>query len=156
VGFYVADAALSLWKSMRNHSVGAMIFTGIWLIGAIVLYRAFVSSVTPKRAWTNDTSLATAQKIYDSIPKTAYVLDLDGLMLYTPDPYYACCVPFGQFAQFLSRPLPPLSSVLETTQTRFIYQGELRRVSTLPGQDQLYIATHFVPWEGGDQLLIRR
>lgn len=156
VSFYVADATLTLWKTMRKHPIGVLVFAGVWVIGAAFLYRTFLSVVIPKRTWTNDMSLSTAQTIYTMIPADEFVLDLDGLMLYNPDPYYACCVPFGQFAQFLSRPLPTLTSTLEETQTKYIYQGELKRVSTLDPLDQMYIAEHFTAWEGGDQLLIRR
>jgi len=155
ISIFAADALNSVWQKVRKQPVGSVLFAGAWVIGAIFLYRTFLTVVVPKRTWTNDASLAMARTIYAMIPGDAYVLDLDGLMLYTPDPYDACCIPFGQFARFLSRPLPSLSATLEETQVKYIYQGELRRVSTLEPQDQAYIAAHFVPWEGGDQLLIR-
>jgi hypothetical protein len=156
VSFFAADAVCSIWYSMRKSKVGRIAFTAGWVIAGLILYRTFIATVTPKRIWTNDMTLSKAQKIWDMIPTSEYVLDLDGLMFYYPDPYYACCVPFGQFAQFLTRPLPSLAATLEESQTKYIYQGGLKRISTLEPADQAYIAAHYRPVDTDGDLFVRK
>ena len=76
-------------------------------------------------------------------------------MLYNPDPYYACCIPFGQSAEFLSRPLPDLPKALEDTDTKYIAQGGLYRVNTLPYPWQQYIYGKYKPFNGDNTFLVR-
>ncbi len=151
VAWYVADGVGMIWKK-----VGGIAFAAAFLVAAFYLFDTSESVNRPKLGWTNNEAIAFLKNLYTTIPKTEYILDLDGRTLYYPDPYYACCIPFGQFAPFLSRQLPSLAAVLEKTQTRYIYQGQLERVKTLLPEDQEYILSRYKQLVNGDpQLLIR-
>ena len=84
-------------------------------------------------------------ELYKTIPQTEYILDLDGRTLYYPNPYYVCCLPFGQHEPFLSRPLPSLVDALERTKTGYVYEGELKRIQTLSPVNQAYIYRNYTP-----------
>lgn len=62
--------------------------------------------------------------------------------------------PTGQMAPYVSRPFPFLIPALEETETKYIYQGEAKRVHTLTSTDQEYIYTHYTPVLN-DVLLVR-
>ncbi len=160
VAWYVADGAFMMWEKIRNTNIfaTAIIFVIVILGGGLVgvMVGAFVQVNRPKLAWTNAKDLADLEKLYSLIPRNEYVLDLDGRTLYYPSPYPVCCLPFGQFAPFLSRKLPSLSAALEQTKTKYISEGTLKRTSTLLPQDQAYIRDHYQPSPVIEGLLVRK
>ena len=151
VAFYVADGILALYRKTPF-----TVFVFMFLLLSVYLFQTNDRINRPKLGWTNKEAIAYLEKLYTTVPKTEYILDLDGRTLYYPDPYYACCIPFGQFAPFLSQPLPSLADSLEKTKTKYIYQGQLKRVTTLLPGDQTYIAGHYEPVYGDEQLLVRK
>lgn len=156
VSFYAADAVLLVWQRMRKNRGGqAAFFVGFVLL-LFFLLDVFLSTNRPKLAWDNRQMLRDMQTIWQIIPKDSYVLDLDGRTLYFRDPYYACCLPFGQYEPYLSRPLPSLGEALERTNTQYVYEGQLGRVKTLSQKDQTYINAHFQKDPRVAGLLIRQ
>jgi len=156
VALFAADAALYLWNwSGKNRlSRGAMI--GLLLILIIWLPQVYISVNAPKLSWTNAEDKRLLVYALSTISKDAYVLDLVGSTIYFKDPYVVCCVPFGQWEPYLSRPLPNLPEALSRTHTKYIYQGKLDRVTTLQRDDRAYIFTHYIPANGNSSLLIRK
>jgi hypothetical protein len=155
VGFYMADFCLAIYHWVGGWKWGKAVYAGVYLFGAILLVNIFIEGNRVKQFWTNNQPLADIQAIYKKVPFTEPVLDLDGRMLYNPDPYYACCIPFGQFAGFLSRPLPNLPDYLAKNNVKYINQGELERVKTLPNDWQSYIFSHYRSDNGNKAFLIR-
>jgi hypothetical protein len=145
-----------MYGKFRQSAVGIMVFIVVMGIVYVGGYRTFRLVNDRKFGWTNQETYTELDRIFAVIPRDAYVLDLDGRTMYYRDPYYACCIPFGQSSQFLSRPLPSLIDALERTKTEYVYQGQLERVNTLPEQDRIYIQTHFIPSAIGKTLLVRR
>jgi hypothetical protein len=155
VAWYAADLIVSVFNKFGKIRYGQMIFAGVFVIGSVFFYQIFIEVNGVKQLWTNTKPLTDIAAIYQRIPVKEPVLDLDGRMLYNPDPYYACCIPFGQFAEFLSRPLPDLPQVLENGKIKYINQGELQRVNTLPWAWQQYIYAHYHSDGGNNAFLIR-
>jgi hypothetical protein len=156
VGYYCADFVVSVWNKTEKRPIFQYLFAGAFLVGAIFLCQTFIQGNETKFGWTNRQDIEKLKKLYVTIPQGEYILDLDGKMLYGKDPYYACCIPFGQFAEFLSRPLPSLPDTLEKTGTKYINQGGLERITTLPWADQQYIQSTFVPLNGDKTVLVRK
>lgn len=147
VAWYVADFVNIIWKKAGI----------IYLFGLIGLVFVFVRVNGPKVAWDNKESLATIENIQKTIPTSEYLLDLDGRTLYYQDPYYICCLPFGEFTRFMSKQPPSLLEALEKTKTNYIFQGQLERTKTLLQEDQAYIQRYFLPIAPGNpQLLVRK
>ncbi len=157
VALFAADSICSLWNAVPNHRLWRASVGGIGIILIIWLGRIFIEVNTPKLSWTNAEDTRVVSESLRIIPEDSDVFDLVGATIYFKDPYYVCCVPFGQWEPYLSRPLPNLSEALERTQTLYIYQGKLGRVTSLSVGDQEYIASHFVPSrEMGEDMLVRR
>lgn len=156
VAWYTADGINSLWQLMRKKTVTMVIFAGLCMFSLGWLISVFQRVQTPKFALNNREALEALERIFATIPQREYVFDLDGRILYYPDPYYVCCLPFGQFEPFLSQPLPSLSQSLEQQQVRFVYEGPLQRVNTLPSADSAYIHAKYVPHPTIPYLWVRR
>lgn len=155
IGWYAADGLGIIWNYTAKKLWGASVYVGLFLILAIYLYQTFISVNAVKLGWDNAKALADITALYQKIPLSEPILDLDGRMLFHPDAYFACCVPFGQSEEFISHPLPSLPSALEQTNTKYINQGELKRVNTLPWNDQQYIYAHFHTLNGNEAILVR-
>ncbi|OGG35924.1 hypothetical protein A2363_01645 [Candidatus Gottesmanbacteria bacterium RIFOXYB1_FULL_47_11] len=156
IAWYVADGIYAIWHLVHRTTVGTALFGALYIVGLgyLAYVNRFVYTTRHVLPITNTTN--TVQTMWEKIPTTEYVFDLEGITLYYPDPYYACCTPFGQTQQYLSRPLPNLSETLARTHTKYVYQGESRRIKTLPLYDQAYIVKYFEPWEGHPELLVRK
>jgi len=155
VSFYAADA-LFIARNMLSRVRGGFALGAAGLLVLIYgMWSITVSVTTPKFSLTNREDIGILERAMRTIPKNAYVLDLVGSTLYFKDPYYVCCVPFGQWEPYLSRELPDLASALEATGTQYVYQGRLERVATLSLRDKTYIRTHFSQLSGDSSLLVR-
>ncbi len=155
VAFYAADMIDITWKYFTRLRNGGAVFTVGFIVLVYVVMRVSGQVNGLKFRLTNREDIAILERMLVTIPKDAYVLDLVGSTIYFKDPYPVCCVPFGQWEPYLSRPLPGLAGRLETTGTRYVYQGRLGRLTTLPESDQAYIRAHFSPLAGDSGLLVR-
>ena len=155
VAFYAADAIVLLWQKVHKNNLGQKVFFVGFIAMIVGMFIVYTSVNSPKLAWTNTETLSDMRALWKYIPKDAYVLDLDGRTLYFKDPYYVCCLPFGQYEQYLSRPLPSLPHALEDKNVLYIYEGQLGRVNTLSAADQAYIRAHYQPDVAIPGLLLR-
>ncbi len=156
VAFYVADAVDLLWKIASQNDVAKTVFAVCFFALLPIFSMVYQSVHSPKLQLTNREDITILERAIATIPEHAYVLDLVGATIYFTDPYYVCCVPFGQWEPYVTKPLPNLGEALIATHTQYIYQGRLRRVQTLSQVDQAYISTHFVPLDGDPSMLVRR
>ncbi len=157
VAFYAADAVDMVWKKVLGSNIfAAASFLTLFIIGLGGLWRVFVAVNTPKLSWTNADTIRDLKILYRTIPKSEYILDLTGQTIYYRQPYIACCIHFGQSAPYLSHPLPNLSEALEKTNTKYIFEGDLKRTNTLLSADQAYIAAHYLPHPVIAGLLLRK
>lgn len=155
IAYFLVDGIVSIWNRVKQWESGRVGFSVAFIAIALLLFMLNSNSVTPKLAWTNTDVLKELAYIFKTIPFDQPILDLDGRTLYYPDPYIACCLPFGQSAPYLSKPLPSLSQTLESSKTKYIYQGELKRVTTLVSEDQDYISKHYKNWDSEWKMLVR-
>jgi hypothetical protein len=78
------------------------------------------------------------------IPKDEYVLDMVGVAYMYKDPYYICCIPYGQYIEAFRFAVPSLSDALEKTQTKYVYLQTEGRLSVMTYPDQRYIKEHYI------------
>jgi len=155
VAFYSADLVFIVWNNLIQKWTGVLcgFILGCGLV--YFLYSGFQQVYNIKFFWTNIPDITMASEIHRVIPENSYVFDLVGLTMSYPQPYYVSCLPVGQFARYLTMPLPSLSEALERTGTDFIYQGPSKRAATLLPEDQQYLQEHFTLVFNGD-LLVRK
>lgn len=150
VAWFTGDWVYILWQFFRKSAVGIIEFFILSLAGLFILHGAFASVYAQKINWTNAQDLDNLTKLLSAIPRSEYVLDLEGRTTYYRDPYYVCCLPFGQFGPFLTRPLPSLSQALEKTKTKYIYQANFDRIGALLPEDQIFIRKHYTASGSGE------
>lgn len=142
VAFYAADGIVALLSRMKLFSVLGV--AGIVGIGIMVNKELNAR----KMLWTNTAQLQEYVRLHQTIPNDAVVVDMEGKLLTWKHGYYVCCLAWGQFGQFLSRPLPNFIESLERNNVTYIYQGDNEKFSTLPQSDLSYIQDRYVPLEG--------
>lgn len=145
VPLLLADGIGHVWKKVGTYSVTLGMVTALLILGLWGAMQTFRAVTLPKFVWTNAPHLGKMKMIFSAIPMDEYVLDLEGRTTYYRDPYYICCLPFGQFAPYLSRPLPSLSAALQKTKTKYIYQAELPRIENLLLDDIAFIKRYYTP-----------
>jgi hypothetical protein len=156
VAFYAADALHSIRTFLERWEIGRVGFVLTFIVLGFTLLGLNTNGIRQKLTWTNTQTFDELNALYKTIPFTEPILDLDGRTLYYPDPYIACCLPFGQSARYLSHPLPSLAQTLESAKTKYIYQGELKRVGTLLPEDQSYISENYTNRDPDGKMLVRK
>lgn len=151
VSYFVADGINEIYKHSKP-----LLFALFYIPGIVYLLYISYFVVTTRWVLPMNSTFSVVTDMWKTIPKNEYVFDLEGITLYYPDPYYVCCLPFGQTQQYLSRPFPNLIASLEETHTKYIYQGGSLRINTLSLADQAYITEHYQPWNGHKELLVRK
>lgn len=143
VAFYAADAIDEVWQRIVQSPIS--LFIGV--IGFFVLFSLLVRGYNnvndAKFTLTNTYEKKSLQTMLATIPRNEYVFDLVGLSLYYPQPYYVSCLMVGQFSGYISMKLPSIAQALVQTKTKYIYQGNQRRIMTLLPEDQAYINERF-------------
>lgn len=147
VSLYAADGLLALYNGVQRWRWGGVARAVGYLVLCLCIWQIHSEVNVPKLAWTNAEDKRILQTAVQTIPKDSYVFDLVGATLYFKDPYYVCCLPFGQYDPYLSRPLPPLIDALERTETKYIYEGRLGRIDTLEDVDKSYLYKNFSSYD---------
>jgi hypothetical protein len=133
---------------------------GFWISSATILsvtalmVHAFMYVMTPKLAWNNESYFKRMNSFFDKVPTSEYVLDLDGITLYYPYPYYMCCLPWP-IVPYPSHPMPSLKAALAKTHTNYIYEGVTDWVRFFDRFDSDYLHQNFVQ-EPGKEYWIRK
>ena len=156
VVFYVADGINLFWTYAKRSMYTMVLFVFCLSVFLFLCIRGYHDINDIKYTWTNATNqgdIAMAQLLFQTIPKTEFVFDMVGLTLYYPQPYVLSLAP-GQIREYVSRRFPPLIQALEKTNTKYIYQGSAKRVSTFSWEEQQYMYSHFTPI-GDGSILVR-
>ncbi len=150
IAIYSADV---LAVVLRKLSFGSpLVLLGV----ALVLAKQTSIVNFPKISMNNTVQMQQIEQLRTIVQGSEQILDLDGRFIYTRDPYDICCLPFGTFVRFLSRPPAPLREVLEAKKVAYIYQGDSGRLWEL-WSDIAYIQEMYERVPGwGDALWKRK
>lgn len=156
VAFYVGDMIWSIWNSISSSLWGKRAFVVLYIFCIVLMWGISNTVNLPKRLWTNAEDFRTLEFALQTIPQDSYVLDLVGATIYFQDPAYGCCLPLGQYTQFLSRPINVLSDGLQDTKPMYVYQGRLFRLHDITSKDRQYIEANYKPLTADKTWLIRK
>lgn len=156
VSMYVGDMIWSIWSRLGRRGWASSIFVIGYMVCIVVLMGVSAEVNSPKRLWTNTEDIHTLEFALRTIPKDSYVLDLVGATIYFRDSAYGCCLPLGQYTQFLSRPINVLSDGLQATKPMYVYQGRLFRLHDITSKDRQYIEANYKPLTADKTWLIRK
>lgn len=149
ISIYSADFFALIFRRASIASPIVLIALGLLLARQTTVVNA------PKLRISNTVQLAQTEQLRQLVGDNEQVLDLDGRFIYRTDPYDICCLPFGTFVRFLSRPPRPLREVLEAKKVAYIYQGDSGRFWELT-DDLPYIYEHYEKVDGWGTALWRR
>ncbi len=153
IAWYAADFIGSILMWIRRHAgdIGVLL---VLILFAILLGQDTIQVNSLKLTMSNTVQLSQTKTLLSMVPPQSRVLDLDGRMMFWKDAYYICCLPFGEFVRFLSRPPAPLGEALEDKKVPYIYQGDSGRLWELA--DFPYIKDHYTRVPGWGDALWRR
>jgi hypothetical protein len=154
IAFYAADAILLFIKWLyRFDSIVVLL---VLLVFGWQLATQTLLVDSKKLPLSNATQIAETKLLLSAIPPSARILDFEGRMLFWRDGYSICCLPFGAFTQYLSRPPESLSAVLEREKVPYIFQGDSNRLSLVSGSDLEYIRKTYAPVAGWGERFWKR
>ncbi|MBI4067295.1 glycosyltransferase family 39 protein, partial [Candidatus Gottesmanbacteria bacterium] len=139
IAMYFADFLASLARLFQKRS------SWIPIVGIIVFYifiiKATINMNSPKLSWTNNETFTKIANISQIVPAGSYVFDLSAESMIYRDPYYICCVPYGQYMEALTGlNVPDLPDTLKKTNTEYVISS---RLGTLPPSDLKYIEENY-------------
>lgn len=155
VAFFAADwlTRIGNWLKMRRFEwVFSISLVSLVLFIGIKSYQIYEI----KSKWVNTQTYTELDTVYKTIPKGEYVWDLFGQTIFYKDPYYVCCIPYGQYEEAFGFSLPPLARALEQTNTRYVFAHNPGRLGVLPGPDRVYLEEHFEPLVNNPLILVRK
>ncbi len=142
ISFYVADFLYAGYSRLHAQGLMPLKIFGVAVVSMLAVW-LYQDVQGPKAMNTNQAALAEMKTLWGIIPAGTEVLDLDGRLIYNPHAHPVCCMPFGQFAPFLSQRPASIAQTLEARKTPYVYQGDLERIGTLEWADQDYIYNHY-------------
>ena len=151
IAYYCADAFVLALERIHRPLKWTFLVIFVYLVATATIQ---VNSV--KLTWSNATQLRDGARLISTVPAGAQVVDLEGRMLFWPDGYHICCVPFGQFEGFLSRRPEPLRRTLEVEKIPYLWQGDTGRLAALSVEDLGYVRAHYASVEGWGEKLWKR
>lgn len=154
ISYYAGDAVSLFFRRVERYARGWLALVVLLLGVGLIRINAQVN--TPKLSVSNAIQIDEMKKLIAIVPQDARVLDMEGRMLFWPDAYYICCVPFGSFTRFMSRKPPVLSEVPQGSRASYIFQGDSNRLASLSPRDQAYIETHYERMPGWGERLWKR
>lgn len=150
VAWFIAEWIELLFRLCSRTYAKQLLCTVFFILFCVLILHVFLRVHRPKFYWTNDGTYQKISHILSTIPRTEYIFDLEGRTIYYPYPYYACCLPIGNFTSLLFQAHLPIRDALQSTKTRYIYQAELPRIRSLSREDQAFIFANYEPQENGD------
>lgn len=137
VCIFFADFIVSIREYLQARSKRVTLVCSFLFL--LLIFTAAEKTNRPKISWINTQDMNIFWKIEESIPDGSYVFDLSGYALKYKDPYYYCCVPYGQYWRVLPKK-PSLSESLSRTDTQYVVNT---RLDTLSDVDRAYIDDAF-------------
>lgn len=135
VAYYMADFLLTVVCKVQIYIKRGWVNIVFVLLFSSLIVWATEAMNRPKSWWSNTKDLENIKSIVTTIPPNTYLFDLTGMSLVYKDPYYICCLPYGQYLGILGK-LPSLPESLQKTKTKYVFN---LRFDTLPPEDRQYI-----------------
>lgn len=145
IAFYFADLVGVLYARLKENIKLAVIAKFIFMVLLIVMAVETWKINQIKVTWTNQQTADYLSQTQKFIPKGAYVFDLFGESMFYKDPYFICCLPYGQYTEAFKIKLPSLAQALESTRTKYIYARDKDRLTVLPSREENFIRSNYLP-----------
>lgn len=142
VSFYFADFIMEFIVKIRKRVGEQGGFVFLFFVLILILFVGWQMNMV-KKNWTNEKTFAELKTVQQTIPAGSFVFDLFGETIFYKDPYYVCCIPYGQYAEVFSFKLPNLSEALRKTGTKYVFLNREDRLKILPPMDEKFIRENY-------------
>jgi len=132
VAYFFADfvfGAAELLKKKKTGQIASGLLLPV-LVLLLGLYGHRMNQIKASRTYTEGVRFYNEAKKYFSDEE--YVFDLTGGSLFYKDPYYICCLPYGEYLEVLKFKTPDLESALRAKEVKHIFIQFPDRVKILP------------------------
>jgi hypothetical protein len=152
VAYFAADGLSAAFD--RIGKLGGMATLIIVLIGfgyglGNVNYDVNASKLTA----TNINQITELNRLIQTVPSSARVVDLEGRMFFWADGYPVSSLPIDQTIEFVSRRPQPLSQYLTVHPAQFVWDGDSGRLATLTSDNQTFIRDTYISVSGWNNKL---
>lgn len=151
VAFYFADFVISFFRNLRKRwkragsAAGAIVFAAVLL----VVFWSGKDMYDWKLRWPS-LDATFYNHLFSLIPKNEKVFDLTGEAVFSPDGYYFCCIPYGQYDEALQFQYPDLEAELRRQNVHFVYMQRENRIFVLPPEQQKVIRQYYTIYPDGN------
>lgn len=126
------------------------IFENIFLLGIIILILLSGREMYRwKLSWPK-MDFSYYSRLFGVLPEKEKVYDLTGEAIFSPDGYYFCCIPYGQYEEALTFPIPSLEKELRKNRVKFINIQYDARLSVIPAINQQVIKRYYTVYPLGN------
>ena len=152
LSFFIADGLIFSAGRLSGSWISSIFFVSLLILFGKSFFYVHLPKMYPNRL--NTSYFTRAEKISSQIPRGEYVLDLDGITLYYPYPYYFCCLPWP-LTRYPTHTFPSLKDALIKTHTKYIYEGPTDWVGHFNPDDLDYLKANYEQ-EPGKEYWVRK
>ncbi len=143
VAYFFSEMIFLIWEKLENNRI---VRQGYLLIIAIFIIIVGIEGHrmnTLKARFNNSDSVLFLSEAKKYFTENEYVWDLTGATLFYKDPYYICCIPYGNYWEALRFPLPSLESELLKRSVKYIFVQDKRMVKMLPDEHKNIVNKYY-------------
>ncbi len=146
IAFYFADFLMRSYKWIDRVCLACTNLVCLAVI--VIIFFAGKQMYDWKLRWPpiNTQYYSTLFKL---IPEGEKVYDLTGETIFSPDGYYFCCIPYGQYEEALGQK-PDLERELRQNRVKFVYMQNEGRLSVLPRAHDAVLRKYYTIYPSGN------
>lgn len=151
IAFYFADFLVFLGSDLKvpKSLTLADKWTNLVCLSVIlILFFAGKQMYDWKLRWPG-INMQYYQTLFKLLPDGEKVYDLTGETIFSPDGYYFCCIPYGQYEEVLGQK-PDLERELRQNRVKFVYMQNEERLSVLPQAHDKVLRKYYTIYPSGN------
>lgn len=159
VAYFFADFVFGVWDWIKKRKLAWKMVYMVLLLVFIVLAAFEGGKMNEiKASRTNADSVRFLEEAQKTFAEDEYIFDLTGASLFYKDPYYVCCLPYGEYFEVLRIGLPNfnLEEALRQHEVKHIFTQFPERVRVLPEQHRLILSKYYTNIPGSLAILYAR
>lgn len=157
VAYFFADFVFGVWDWVKKRKLAWKVVYMVLLLVFIILMAFEGGKMNEiKASRTKIDSVRFLEEAQKTFVEDEYIFDLTGASLFYKDPYYVCCLPYGEYFEVLGIGLPNLEEALRQHEVKHIFTQFPERVRVLPEQHRLILSKYYTNIPGSSAILYAR
>lgn len=143
VAYFFSELVFLIWEKIKNYRIARRSFLLIIAFFIIFIAAEGHRMNSLKARFNNSDSVLFLNEAKKYFTENEYVWDLTGATLFYKDPYYICCVPYGNYWGALRFPMPDLESELTGKNVKYIFVQDKRMLGILPDEHKNIVNKYY-------------